>query len=70
MQARSYLEQLAKATDESRGYMSALENAKRKTAEVEREMTSTKAALEAAQKTVEERGHKIVEVQGELEKER
>ncbi|KAG6544299.1 hypothetical protein Mapa_014302 [Marchantia paleacea] len=69
-QARSYLEQLAKATDESRGYMSALENAKRKTAEVEREMTSTKAALEAAQKTVEERGHKIVEVQGELEKER
>ncbi|KAL2622082.1 hypothetical protein R1flu_002287 [Riccia fluitans] len=69
-QARLYLEQLSKATDDIRLQTSALENAKRRTAEVEKEMASSKAAFEAAQKTVEERGHKIVEIQGELENER
>ncbi|KAL3691986.1 hypothetical protein R1sor_005637 [Riccia sorocarpa] len=69
-QARLYLEQLNKATDESRLHTSALDNARRRTAEVEKEVVLSKAALEAAQKTVEERGDKIVEIQGELEKER
>ncbi|CAM6087903.1 unnamed protein product [Calypogeia fissa] len=69
-QVRTYMDQLAKAIDESRLYSSQLESAKRKTSEVEKEVSSTKLALEAAQKTAEERGHKISEIQGELEKER
>lgn len=70
MQARSYVDQMGKMMEESRQHSSSLENFKRKTAETEKDLLSAKAALEAANKGVEDRGHRLAEAQAALEKER
>lgn len=69
-QARSFIDQLGKATDDGRQNSSLLETAKRSAVEAAKELSSTKSTLEAAQKMLEERGNKLVNVQAHLEKER
>lgn len=70
VQARSFMDQLAKATDENRQQSSAKESAKRKAAEAEKELTSAKLALESAHKVLKDRGQKFLNVTLQLEKER
>jgi E3 ubiquitin-protein ligase BRE1 len=69
-QARSYLDQMGKVMDESRKHSSSLEGLKAKAFETEKDLLSTKAALEAAHKGIEDRGHKLAGAQAELDKER
>lgn len=69
-QAKSYMEQLGKSSEECRQHQSALDLAKRKQQEAEREAQSAKAALEGAQAQLEERNRRIAEADAELEKER
>ncbi|KAH9554527.1 hypothetical protein CY35_08G068200 [Sphagnum magellanicum] len=69
-QARSLIEQLGKAMDESRQYASALEMTKRKTVETEKELLSMKSALDAAHKGLDDRNHRLADAQADLEKER
>jgi 3-keto-L-gulonate-6-phosphate decarboxylase len=70
VQARSLIEQLGKAMDESRQYASALEMTKRKTVETEKELLSMKSALDAAHKGLDDRNHRLADAQADLEKER
>lgn len=70
LQARSYLDQMGKVMDESRKHSSSLEGLKAKAFETEKDLLSTKAALEAAHKGIEDRGHKLAGAQAELDKER
>lgn len=70
LQVRSHADLMGKLTDESRQNSSALESLKRKAVETEKELSSNKAALEAAYKAIEDRGRKTAEAQSELEKER
>lgn len=70
VQIRSYLEQTGKVMDDSRQHILALEALKHKTVEIEKQLVSTKAALEAANRRIEGRGQKLVEAQQQLDKER
>jgi len=70
LQARTFIDQLGKATDESRQQSSAKESAKRKAVEVEKELSSAKLALESAHKVLEDRGQKLLNLNLQLEKER
>lgn len=70
LQTRAFIDQLGKATDESRHQSSAMESAKRKAIEMDKELSSAKAALAAADKVLEERGQKLLSVNLQLEKER
>lgn len=70
MQARSYIEQIGQVMDDGRQHTLALETLRRKTAETEKELHSTKTALEAANRKIEDRGHKLAEAQQQLDKER
>lgn len=70
LQTRAFIDQLGKATDESRHQSSAMESAKRKAIEMDKELSSAKAALAAADKVLEERGQKLLNVNQQLEKER
>lgn len=70
LQARTFIDQLGKATDESRHQSSAMESAKRKAVEMEKELASAKSALSAADKVLEERSQKLLNVNLQLEKER
>ncbi len=70
VQARSLIEQLGKAMDESRQYASALEMTKRKTVETEKELLSMKSSLDAAHKGLDDRNHRLADAQAGLEKER
>jgi E3 ubiquitin-protein ligase BRE1 len=69
-QARSLIEQVGKAMDESRQYASALEMTKRKTVETEKELLSMKSALDVAHKGLDDRNHRLADAQADLEKER
>nr|XP_024399175.1 E3 ubiquitin-protein ligase BRE1-like 2 isoform X3 [Physcomitrium patens] len=69
-QARMLIHELAKATDESRQQSSAMESAKRKAVEMEKELSSANSALAAANQVLEERGQKLLNVKLQLEKER
>ncbi|KAG0630974.1 hypothetical protein M758_1G217700 [Ceratodon purpureus] len=69
-QARSYIEQTCKVMDDGRQHTLSLESLKRKTVETEKELLSTKTALEAANRRIEDRGHKLAEAQQQLDKER
>jgi len=69
-QLRIYLDQVGKATDESRHYALALESTKRNLLEFEREVQSLKSAAEAARNELEQSRLKLSEMQVELEKER
>lgn len=69
-QAKTFIDQLGKATDESRHQSSAMESAKRKAVEMEKELASAKSALCAADKVLEERSQKLLNVNLQLEKER
>lgn len=64
------IHELAKATDESRQQSSAMESAKRKAVEMEKELSSANSALAAANQVLEERGQKLLNVKLQLEKER
>jgi E3 ubiquitin-protein ligase BRE1 len=70
VQARSYIEQIGKVMDDGRQHTLSLETLRRKTAETEKELLSTKTALEAANRRIEDRGHKLAEAQQQLDKER
>jgi hypothetical protein len=70
VQARSYIEQTGKVMDDGRQHTLSLETLKRKTVEAEKELLSTKTALEAANRRIEDRGHKLAEAQQQLDKER
>ena len=69
-QARSNIEQIGKVMDDGRHHTLALEALRRKTAETEKELHSTKTALETANKRIEDRGRKLNEAQQQLDKER
>jgi E3 ubiquitin-protein ligase BRE1 len=69
-QARSYIEQTGKVMDDARQHSLSLETLKRKTVETEKELLSTKTALDAANKRIEDRGLKLAEAQQQLDKER
>jgi hypothetical protein len=70
VQARSYIEKTGKVMDDGRQHTLSLETLKRKTVEAEKELLSTKTALEAANRRIEDRGHKLAEAQQQLDKER
>ncbi|KAG0581595.1 hypothetical protein KC19_4G263900 [Ceratodon purpureus] len=67
---RSYIEQIGKVMDDGRQHSSSLDTLRRKTAETEKELLSTKTALEVANRRIEDRGHKLAEAQQQLDKER
>jgi len=70
VQAKSYIEQIGKIMDDGRQHTLAVETLRRKAAETEKELLSTKTALEAANRRIEDRGHKLAEAQQQLDKER
>lgn len=70
VQAGSYIEQTGKVMDDARQHTLSLETLRLKTAETEKELLSTKTALEAANRRIEDRGHKLAEAQQQLDKER
>eukprot|EP00245_Coleochaete_scutata_P016025 TRINITY_DN7342_c0_g1_i1.p1 TRINITY_DN7342_c0_g1~~TRINITY_DN7342_c0_g1_i1.p1 ORF type:complete len:972 (+),score=239.12 TRINITY_DN7342_c0_g1_i1:12-2927(+) len=69
-QAKAYLEQLGKATEESRHYAAAIEAAKRRSQEADREAAAVRSVLESAQHELEERTQKLADVGAELEREK
>ncbi|XP_024390952.1 E3 ubiquitin-protein ligase BRE1-like 2 [Physcomitrium patens] len=69
-QARSYIEQIGKVMDNGRQHTLSMETLRRKTAETEKELLSVKTSLEATNKRIEDRGHKLAEAQQQLDKER
>uniref|UniRef100_A0A7I4DYI2 E3 ubiquitin protein ligase n=1 Tax=Physcomitrium patens TaxID=3218 RepID=A0A7I4DYI2_PHYPA len=69
-QASTFIAHLEKATDENRQQSSAMESAKRKAVEAEKQLSSVKLALDAAHKLLEERGQNFLNVNLQLEKER
>ena len=56
--------------DDGRQHTLSLETLRRKTAETEKELLSTKTALEAANRRIDDRGQKLAEAQQQLDKER
>lgn len=70
LQARAFIHEHGKAIDESRHQSSAMESAKRKAVEMEKELASAKSALAAADKLLEERGQRLLNVNLQLGKER
>ncbi|XP_024365297.1 E3 ubiquitin-protein ligase BRE1-like 2 isoform X3 [Physcomitrium patens] len=68
--ARAFIHEHGKAIDESRHQSSAMESAKRKAVEMEKELASAKSALAAADKLLEERGQRLLNVNLQLGKER
>lgn len=70
LQASTFIAHLEKATDENRQQSSAMESAKRKAVEAEKQLSSVKLALDAAHKLLEERGQNFLNVNLQLEKER
>lgn len=70
VQARSYIEQTGKIMDDVRHHTSSLESLKRKTVLCEKELHSTKSALESATRKIEDRGHKLADAQQQLDKEK
>jgi E3 ubiquitin-protein ligase BRE1 len=69
-QARSYIEQTGKIMDDVRHHTSSLESLKRKTILCEKELHSTKSALESATRKIEDRGHKLADAQQQLDQEK
>ncbi|KAH9292410.1 hypothetical protein KI387_042400 [Taxus chinensis] len=69
-QARTYLDQLGKMSEEGRQYALTLESTKRNLVDVEKESQSLKSCLESLRKEAEQCRHKISEIQEELIKER
>lgn len=69
-QVRSFSEQLGKAVEETKQHFNALEQARRKNTDAEKEVLSAKSSLEAAHKELEQQRSKMTDAQTELEKER
>lgn len=67
---RTYSEHIAKAMDENRQYINALEQAKRKFVDTEKELANSKLSLQSARKELQKQRSKIMDVEVELEKER
>lgn len=69
-QARVFGEQVGKAMEDARQQSGALEQARQKFTETEKELTTSKSTLQEAQTELEKQRKKILEAEAELEKER